>query len=358
MKTIDRERLEELLVGLARSGGASLHVSAGCGPWVRLAGRAVPTGDEPVEPAALSALAGELLFGDQIARAERGEEVEVVWSATTGERFRVSALRHADGLGLVFRRLPDKAPSLEESDLPELLAAFTSLRDGLVLLTGPFGSGKSTTMSAIVARIDADRAANVVTIERRIDVVHAATRSIIHQREIGTHVASVADGVRDAFLHGADVIAIGDIMTGEDLRAALDAAEGGMLVLASFEASSVATAVAGLPRLVPPPERAEVRSRFADAMRAILGQTLIRRRHGGGRVPLLEILVRNERVARAMRRGRSDVLETLMAEGVGVGMQTAELGLRRLLQHHLISEEEAAQHAAGRMMVLPHAGAR
>lgn len=349
MTSMKRERLEELLAGLVRSGGTSLHLSAGNGPWVRLAGRAVPTGDTPTEATSLATLAGELLFADQLARIERGEEIDVVWASNAGVRFRVSALNHADGLGLVFRRLPDSAPRLADYELPELLSAFTAMRRGLVLVTGPFGSGKSTTLAAMVARIDEERAVNIVTLERRIEFVHACQNAVIHQREVGTHVATVADGVREAFLIGADVVMVGEIVSADDLRAVLEAAEGGMLVLAGFEASSIVSAVSELPRLAPSMERANLQVRFADSLRAIIGQTLIRRRHGRGKVPLLEILVRNEPVARAIRRGRAELLPGLMAEGLGLGMQTAEQGLRRLMQRHVISEEEVQQHAARRM---------
>lgn len=348
MTSMSRERLEELLAGLVRSGGTSLHLSAGNQPWVRVAGRAVPTGDEPTAPTALATLAGELLFADHLARIERGEEIDVVWASNAGVRFRVGALNHADGLGLVFRRLPEKAPELRDSELPELLGAFTALRRGLVLVTGPFGSGKSTTLAALVARIVEERAVNLVSLERRIEFVHACKNAVIHQREVGTHVATVAEGVREAFLIGADVLMVGEIASSEDLLATLDAAESGMLVLAGFESTSIASAVAELPKLVPPPERTNFLVRLADALRAMIGQTLIRRRNGRGKVPLLEILVRNEPVARAIRRGRAELLEGLMAEGLGLGMQTAELGLRRLLQRHVIAEDEVAQHAAAR----------
>lgn len=350
MSALDRDRLEQMLAGLARSGGTSLHVSAGNRPWIRLGGSAVATDDPPVDGEELRSLAGELLFADQITRAERGEEVEVVWSSANAGRFRVSALSHADGLGLVFRLLPERAPSFEECELPEVLAAFTMMRSGLVLITGPFGSGKSTTMAGIVARIETERAVNVVTIERRIDLVHGSGRTLIHQREVGTHVESVASAVRDAFLQGADAIAVGEIGSAADLLAVIEAAESGLLVLATFEASGIAGAIADLPRLCPPGERASIRDRLAAVTSAVVGQTLIRRRHGRGRVPLLEILFQNERVERAIRRGKVELLERIMDEGAGVGMQTVDLGIRRLLQRHAISEDEALQHAAGRLL--------
>jgi len=355
---MDRGHLEELLQSLVRSGGTTLHLLAGHVPWIRLHGRIVAAGG-PVAPQVLADLVRDLLFADQRQCLESGEEVELVYTADSGERYRTTVSSTVDGLSLVFRRVPERAPTLEELGLPELVGSFCAFRRGLVLVSGFFDSGKSATVAAMIDRINEERSTHVVSIERQIECLHASRRSLVHQREIGTHVPSLADGVRDAFVQGADVIVAREMATGDDLVAVLDAAERGALVVATVEASCVAGAIAELLRLVPGDARARTRMRFADVLRVAFAQRLVRRRHGQGRVPLLEIVIRNAAVVRAICQGRLEQLPDVVRSGRGLGMQTADMALRQLLDRHVISPEEAAFHATDRDWVCrgtaPHA---
>lgn len=352
MTTMDKTQLEELLGGLVRSGAAALHLTPGRTPWVRLEGRVVPVAAEPLAPEELDDLLREFLFADHCARIARGEEVEILFNTTSGERFRTTVMPTRDGTSAVFRRVPDRIPDFQSSGLPELLGAFSSFPNGLVLVTGFHGSGKRTTLASMVDRINSERAVHVVTLERQIEFVHTSRSAVVHQREIGTHVASVTDGLGQAEQLGADVVVVSDLDSAESLNAVLDAVERGMLVFAGFEASCVVGAVADLPRLVDADDRPLVRRRLAASIRAIVSQTLVRRRHGLGRIPLLEILLRSAGVCRAIRRGRHTELPELMLRGRGLGMQTSDMALRALLQRHQISAEEAAWHAADRDWVL------
>jgi twitching motility protein PilT len=352
MSSIDRGRLEELLSGLCRAGGMALHLRPGRPPWIRLEGKLVDVGGDPISVPDLDDLLREFLFADHRLRLDRGEEVEVLFASQGGDRFRTAVLPTEDGTHLVFRRVPDRPPTFAEAGLPEMLVTVADLGTGLCVMTGFHGSGKRSTLAAIVDRINAERPVHLVSIERHIEFVHRAQRALVHQRELGTHVASVAEGIRQAQEQGADVLAVGDLESAADLDAVLGAVERGMLVLCSFEASCVVGAVADLQRLVPADERPRLRHRLAAALRVIVAQTLVRRRHGRGRVPLLEILVRDEAVVRAIRRGRQDLLPELMMRGRGLGMQTVDMALRALLEQHQISADEAAWHASDRDWVL------
>lgn len=352
MTTIDRTRLDDLLSGLVRSRGSALHVTPGHPPWIRLEGRVLPDGDALVTAEDLDDLLREFLFADHYSRLERGEEVEILFTSSDGDRFRTLVMPTRDGISVVFRRVPVRIPTFQEVGLPELLGAFSSLRDGLVLVTGFHGSGKRSTLAALVERVNAERPVHVVTVERQIEYIHTSRRAVVHQREVGTHVQSSAAGIRQACDQGADVVFVNDLDDAETLEAVFDTVERGILVFAGFEASGVVGAIADLPQLVSAERRPIVCRRLAASIRGIVSQTLVRRRHGRGRVPLLEILLRNEAITEAIRDGRHDELPDLMLKGRGLGMQTSDMALRSLLQRHLISAEEAAWHASDRDWVL------
>lgn len=345
---MDRSHLEELLAGLVRSGGTTLHLITDQPPSLRIKGALVAAADTPMSGQVIGDLARDLLFADHRARLEQGEVVDVLYSSHAGLRFRTTVIPQLSGLSMVFRRVPDTVPSLRELELPELLSSLVGFRSGLVLTTGFFGSGKSTTLAAMVGRLNQERPVHVVTIEDPIEYIHQPAMALVHQRELGTHVATIEEGVAEATRLGAEVIAIGELRDWPGLRAAIHAAERGSLVLATFTASCVVGAIAELLRLVPGDERLRVRYRFVQVLRAIVSQTLIRKRHSQGRIPLLEILVKNENVAKAIRRGRLQLLPELMARGRGLGMQTNDMALRALLNRHLITTEEAAYHAVDR----------
>ncbi len=346
---MERMELDDMLASLVRCGGTTLHLAPGQAPYMRVCGKLVTADDQaPLDAETITELTREFLFGDQFARLDAGDEVGVLYACESGIRFRATIRRQTGGLGLVFRRVPDRIPTIAELELPSLLEGFCLLRRGLVLVTGFRGAGKSTTLSALVDQVNEERAVHLVAIEPQIEFVHQPKRSIVHQREVGTHVASVAAGVREASEQGAEVVAVGDLSDGDALHAVLDAVERGALVLAVCESSGVAGAMAELPRLVGREERSRVRHRLADALRAVIAQALIPRRHATGRVPLLEILVRSESAARAIRRGRPELLHDVMLHGRGVGMQTIDTALRCLLNRHRITVEEAAHHAVDR----------
>ena len=249
---------------------------------------------------------------------------------------------------MVFRRVPSQIPTFGDLELPELLGSFVGFRSGLILLTGFMGSGKSSTLASMVERINNERPVHIVCVENSIEFIHQSKVALIHQREVGTHIETVAEGVSHAYHQGAEVIAVNTLTDYEGFLSVLDAVERGSLVLCAFSASGVVAGTADLFRMFPAAERSRVRHRFAQALRVMMSQTLIKRRHGNSRVPLLEIMIRNKAVSRAIRHGTLEDLNDIMVRGRGLGMQTTDMALRSLLNRHLITAEEAAYHAADR----------
>lgn len=342
---MDRSQLEELLESVVRTGGSTLHLMPGERPFVRVRSDIVESEDEALTAESITGLMRDFLFQDHRQRLHRGEEVDVLYTAKFGTRFRTTVARQESGLSVVFRLVPAEVPTLEEVGFPNALEALPNMRRGLILLTGFFGSGKSTTLAALLDWINRQRHHHVVTVERRIEYFHQSKLSLVHQREVGSHVASTAEGVREGCRQSADVIAIDGIEDFETLSAACDAVERGCLVIGTVDASGVAGALTELTRLMPIDARDRERGRLADLLRIVTSQSLISRLHGDGRVSVFEVMIRTRQIAEVIREGRYGELSELMQRGRGLGMQTTDQALRALLSHNVIAPDEAAYHA-------------
>jgi twitching motility protein PilT len=343
-----RQVLEELLVGMVRSGASTIMLVPGQPPLVRMLGALVATDAPPLDAEGAEVLLRGSLFDDQWHRVRSGEEVHVLYTTATGERFRTAVMQQEGGCRAVMRRVPQQIPSFESLGLPELLSSFIEFQSGLVVLTGFLGSGKSTTLAAMVDRLNRTTNELVVTIERPIEYLFAPSSALVHQREVGMHVHSFAQGVQEAVHHGADVVVVGDLCDHETLDAALDAAEKGLLVLTTLHGSSVVGALYDMVSLCPVDERPRMRVRLSHVLRAMMSQTLIRRSQTKGRVPLLEILINNQAVRQHIRGGSFQELPAIMEKSRGLGMQSVDQGLRALLTRNLISVDEALYHATNR----------
>jgi twitching motility protein PilT len=249
---------------------------------------------------------------------------------------------------LVLRPVPSCPPKFEALDLPEQFAGFLRSRTGLVVVAGFYASGKSTTLAAIVDQLNQDPSRQVVTIEDAIQFVHQPAAALLHQREVGTHVTTAAEGVRQAMACGADVIVVDEVRDAEALDAVIAAAESGCLVFASIESGSVVGALTQLANLVPLEERPRLRTRLSRVLRATTAQGLLHRSHKSGRVPVVEVLVGSPTVRAMVRKGQLAELPAVMQRCRGLGMQTTDVSLRALLARHLVTADEALLHATNR----------
>lgn len=345
---MDTTRLETLLAAMTRVGASALHLVPGRAPALRVQRRFVSGDETSVQQADVDELLRDMLFSDHREQMARCGHVEVLYVSRSGKRFRATVAETSGQGSLVLRPLPESTPKLEALELPEQVAGFTRCRSGFVAVAGFFGSGKSTTLAALTGAMNKDPGRHIVTIEDSIEYLHESGPALLHQREIGTHVASGADGIRQALAAGVDTIVIGEIRSAETLDAAITAAESGCLVFGGVEAGSIVGALTELALMVDAEERGRLRTRLSRSLRGAIAQSLLQRTHRGGRVPVVEILVANHAAKAAIRKGSLQELTAIMQRCRGLGMQTADIALRGLLARHLVSQEEALLHATNR----------
>lgn len=340
-----KAQLETMLNGITRLGATSICLMAGQPPLVRVQGTLVQSDEPALSAGGVEDLCRSFLFDDHWRQLKRGLEVRVLYHTSSGDRFRTTVMRQESGLKVSFACLPQQIPSFEALGLPELLSSFIEFRSGLVVLTGAMGSGKSTTLTSMVDRLNHTFPGHIVTIDKPVEHIYRAATALVHQREVGVHVASFAEGVRDAVRHDGDVVVVGDLQDYDTLLAVLDAAERGTLVLTTLHASGVVGALHEMLNLAPMLMHERIRSRLALALRALVSQTLIRRAQTSGCVPLHEILINNPSVQQHVRAGTFGEIPAIMERSRGLGMQIADQGLRTLINRNLITVDEARMHA-------------
>lgn len=349
---MDTARLDSLLSATARLGASALHLVPGRAPSLRVQRRFVEGDETAVQASDVEELTRDMLFSDHREQLDKNGFVEVLYVSRSGARYRATVARNDNGTSLVLRPVPSESPRLDALEMPEQIAAFTRLRQGFVAVGGFFGAGKSTTLAAIVDAINGDGSRHIVSIEDSIQVVHQNHASLLHQREIGRHVVSAAEGVRQAVAFGADVIVLSEIRDLATLDAVLTASESGCLVFAGVEAGSIVGALVAMTSLAAVEDRPRMRTRLSRALRGVTAQSLLHRSHKDGRVPVVEVLVASPAVRTAIRSGRLQDLANIMRRCRGLGMQTTDIALRGLLSRHAVTEEEALLHANNRDEVL------
>ncbi len=334
--------LDRMLARLVELGGSDLHLSAGCAPLMRLHGEMQPL---PGFPVPLSGDHIQLLL-DEIAPASIRQELQAeqdtdfAYEVRGVARFRVNAFRDRRGVGAVFRRIPSRLMSFEELGLPECVRSLCALSKGLVLVTGPTGSGKSTTLATMVDHINATRTDHIITIEDPIEFVHENRRCLVNQREVHTHTSSFKRALRAALREDPDVVLVGEMRDLETMAIAIETAETGHLVLATLHTT---TAVATVDRIVdqfPPDRQAQIRVMLADSLKGVVAQVLLRR-IGGGQVAAFEILLGIPAVANLIREGKTFQLPTVMQTNRRLGMRLMNDSLAELVRDGTVELEEA-----------------
>jgi twitching motility protein PilT len=313
---------------------------------VRVQRRFVNSEKPPITVADVEELMRDILFVDHRVTLRDKGQVDVLYVARTGQRFRTTVALQGEGPAVLMRPVPENPPELKDLDLPPQISTFTQYRSGLVMVTGFFGSGKSSTLAALVNHLNHESGRHVITVEDPIEFVHPIGTALLHQREVGVHVKTAAEGVDQAAGVGAEVIAVSDLADPATLEAALNAVESGMLVIAAMESSSVVGLFSDMLGLVAAEARPRLRTRLAVGLRAVVAQTLVPRVHGKGRVPLVEVLINNAAVRTAIRAGQFQDLNGIMQRNRGLGMQNADGALRSLRSRHLVGHEEVVQHTA------------
>jgi twitching motility protein PilT len=325
-------------------GASDLHVRAGMPPLIRVHGRLQPLPDvDEIESYEAALLA--LLTEGQRQLFEARNDLDCAYEIPSIGRFRVNLLRQHQGVGAVFRLLPTRLRTLEELGLPQVVYALARLEQGLVLVTGPTGSGKSTTLAAIIDHINQESDKHIVTIEDPLEFIHPSKKSLVTQREIGAHTMSYAAALRAALREDPDIILLGELRDLESISLAITAAETGHLVFGTLHTRTAASTVDRLIDVFPPDQQGQIRTMLAETLKGVIAQQLLVRADGEGRVSAVEILIGTTALANLIREGKTYQILSLIQTGRREGMQTMDQAILELLRRKHITPQEAYRKA-------------
>ena len=335
-------RLHELFHYLRDNKGSDLHLAAGLEPRIRKHGSLEAVDGWPVlTHEALCEILREIASDDQWAEYERGGDLDFAYGFEGVARFRANYLRQENGAGAVFRIIPEEIVPLEKLNLPKAIESLAHLRQGLVLVTGPTGSGKSTTLAAIIDRINSSYAKHIVTIEDPVEFVHRSKQCIFSQREVGTDTESFGAALRAAIRQDADVILVGEMRDLETISLAVTAAEMGALVFGTLHTNGAANTIDRLVDAFPADEQAQIRTTLSESMAAVVSQLLLRTADGQGRCAVNEILLKTPGLPNVIREGNTPMITTIIQGGKSMGMQLMDDALMDLVENKRITPREA-----------------
>lgn len=324
--------LDELLAQAMEMGASDLHLTVELPPRVRIRGELISLGLAPLSRDTVTALIETFLSAERREILEQQGQIDFAHSLPGVGRFRANIYRQRGSLAAALRVIPWQVPTLEEIGAPPTLATLATEPDGLIVMTGTAGSGKSTTLAAMVDRINRERSCHIVTLEDPIEYLHRHQRSMVNQREIGTDVSNFPRALRAVLRQDPDVIMISEMRDLETIAVALTAAETGCLVLAALHTPDVVQAVVRLVDVFPPHQRELVRVQLAGLLRGIASQVLVPRVSGRGSVAAFEVLVSTPAVKSLIREGKLGQLPSALQTGAKYGMCTREESLRRLAE--------------------------
>ncbi len=335
-------QIAPLLHAVVVNNGSDLHIKAGSVPKIRISGSLVPLQVDPLTPEGVEALVLETMQPDAQQRFLSTNEADYALAVPGIGRFRVNAFRSRGSAGCVMRLVGDEPKSLKHLDMPDVVGRLALEPRGLVLVTGPTGSGKTTTLAAMVDAVNEQRSVHILTIEDPIEVIHHDKQATVNQRELGTDTADWATGLRAAMRQDPDVILIGEMRDAETVKAALSAAETGHFVMSTLHTTDAKETVNRIIDFFPPHEQKQVRLALAASLRGVVCQRLVPRADGQGRVVAMEIAVTSPRLAEAIADPeRTDTLDEIIAGGRYSGMQTFDQDLVQLVLEGTVSIQVA-----------------
>ena len=347
--------IEELLRAVCERGASDLHISVGAPPVMRIHGEMVRLDLPFVNPEDASRFATDLANGDQIAQLNSNSTVDFAYALDGGARFRCSVFRQKGVIGLVARLIPSKILTLDEIGLPANVRSLLDLPRGLVLVAGPTGSGKTTTLASMLDVINRTKACHIVTVEDPIEYYHSHQRAIVNQREIGVDVPNFAEALRRALRQDPDVILVGEMRDLETIEAAITAAETGHLVFSTVHTTGSARTVDRLIDAFPPEQQEQIRVQLSSNLRAVISQLLLPTKDGNGRVAAFEVMINTPSIGAFIREGKTFRITNDIQTGAKLGMNTLDSHLVQLYLDGVISEKEMtskAQDAAGLKQLL------
>ena len=338
-------KIETLLEACIKHGASDLHIQVGLPPILRVDGLLVPI---PNTPILTTEIVDTLIFStlDSMQRETLAKDKEFDYSFAFGEiaRFRVNAFNEKGHLAAAFRLIPTKMPTIEELGMPQVISSFAEYPRGLVLVTGPTGSGKSTTLAAIINKINSEKSVHILTIEDPIEFTHKSKRSLVAQREVHYDTYSFSRALKSALREDPDVVLLGEMRDLETISAAITIAETGHLVFATLHTNSAAQSVDRMIDVFPAEQQPQIRSQLAGILMAVCSQRLVPA-IGGGRVCAAEIMVANTAIRSIIREGKTHQLDTAIQTGASEGMQTMDRTLAKLVQQGTVTYDSAREYA-------------
>ena len=338
-------RIDALFDELLAQNGSDLHLGIGYPPTMRLRGELVAMRDQPVDAAEMQSLLFEIVTPEQRPTITETLDLDFAYAYGDKARFRANYFHKTTGLAAVFRTIPTRVLTLDDLRCPPVLRKLSDRRSGLVLVTGPTGSGKSTTLAAMIDHINKTRACHVLTIEDPVEFVHQPQKAQITHREIGAHASSYAHAIRSAGREDPNVILIGELRTNETMKLALQLASFGILVFATVHTNSAAATIDRIVNAFPADEQPQVRGMLSESLAGIVAQQLLRTADGKRRVAVHEILVGSPALAAMIREGKTFQIPSLMQGGQAQGMQTMDMALERFVRDGTITFEAAVEKA-------------
>ncbi|MDA8109759.1 MAG: type IV pilus twitching motility protein PilT [Betaproteobacteria bacterium] len=333
--------LTELLAFVVKNKASDLHLSSGLPPMIRVHGDVRRINVPPLEHREVHAMIYDIMNDGQRKFYEENLECDFSFAVPNLARFRVNAFVQQRGAAAAFRTVPSKVLTLEDLKAPKIFQDISEYPRGIVLVTGPTGSGKSTTLAAMINHVNENEYGHILTIEDPIEFVHESKKCLINQREVGPHTLSFANALRSALREDPDVILVGEMRDLETIRLALTGAETGHLVFGTLHTSSAAKTIDRVVDVFPAAEKEMVRAMLSESLRAVISQTLLKTKDGSGRVAAHEIMIGTPAIRNLIRENKIAQMYSAIQTGAQLGMQTLDQNLQEMVRRNIVSAAEA-----------------
>lgn len=334
-------KIDRYLSLIKEQEGSDLHVSAGLPPKIRIHGELSNIEPQSMDPYVVSDMLREILTDEQLMHFDELGDLDFVYEVANVARFRCNYYACQRGIGGAFRIIPDNVSSFEDLHLPEILKDFAEYKSGLILITGPTGSGKSTTLAAIIDYINRNFRKHIITLEDPIEYVHRSDKSVINQRQIGSETDNFVDGLKAAIHQDPEVLMVGEMRDYETIRLVVSAAETGVLVFATLHTNSAEKTLDRIIDVFPADEQQQIRAMLSESLKGVMSQLLFRRVDRPGRIPSCELMIGTPAISHLIREGKIAEIVSIMQNSKSIGMRTMDDSLYEHLSRGFISAEDA-----------------